>query len=111
LSTRWALAEGEVGGPNQSDSYVLLANPGEAAASVVLTVMREGGRAPLTSTQAVGPRSRLTVSLASLGLQSGERCGLVVSSTRPIAVERSMYWNAGGVFWSGGTNETAERLR
>ena len=27
-----------------------------------------------------------------------------------IVVERSIYWNAGGVVWAGGTNVTATRL-
>ena len=27
-----------------------------------------------------------------------------VTNSAPIAVERSMYWNADGRFWSGGTN-------
>jgi hypothetical protein len=27
-----------------------------------------------------------------------------------IAAERSMYWDAQGMFWSGGTNATATRL-
>ena len=29
----------------------------------------------------------------------------------PIVVERAMYWNGGGEFWGGGTNETGFRIR
>jgi hypothetical protein len=36
--------------------------------------------------------------------------GALIESTQPIVVERSMYWNAGGVFWAAGTNATATRL-
>jgi hypothetical protein len=27
-----------------------------------------------------------------------------VTNNMPILVERSMYWNANGVFWAGGSN-------
>ena len=30
-----------------------------------------------------------------------------VTAGSAIAVERSMYWNANGIFWSGGTNALA----
>jgi hypothetical protein len=36
--------------------------------------------------------------------------GAHIESTQPIAVERALYWNAGGVVWSAGTNATATRL-
>jgi hypothetical protein len=29
----------------------------------------------------------------------------------PIVVERAMYWDANGVHWSGGTNETGVKIR
>ena len=47
---------------------------------------------------------------ASVGLGSGERFGVVVESTQPIAVERSLYWNYQGALWSSGTNETGTPL-
>ncbi len=33
-----------------------------------------------------------------------------VLNFQPIAVEKAMYWNAGGAIWAGGTNVTATRL-
>ena len=33
-----------------------------------------------------------------------------VTNGVPIAVERSLYWNANGVFWAGGTNALATPL-
>ena len=33
--------------------------------------------------------------------------GTLIQSNVPIAVERSMYWNANGQTWSAGTNATA----
>jgi hypothetical protein len=111
LGTLWVLAEGEWGGPSRAESYVLVANPGAVAATVTLTALREYGRPPVTLTRTVGPLSRLTVSAGELGLGDYERLGWVVESTAPVAVERSMYWDAGGRRWSAGTNETGTLLR
>ena len=109
LRTRWGLAEGEVGGPDGASTYVLLANPGSTAATATLTFYRESG-APIVVTRGVPAGSRQTVAAASIGLGSGERFGVVVQSTQPIAVERSLYWNYQGGLWTSGTNETGTPL-
>ncbi len=109
LRTRWGLAEGEVGGADGASTYVLLANPGSAAATATLTFYRESGP-PLVVTRSVPAGSRQTVAAASVGLASGERFGVVVDSTQPIAVERSIYWNYQGALWTSGTNETGTPL-
>jgi len=109
LRARWGLAEGEVGGPDGAGTYVLLANPGSAAATATLTFYREAGD-PIVVTRTVPAGSRQTVAAASVGLGSGERFGVVVQSTQPIAVERSLYWNYQGALWSSGTNETGTPL-
>ena len=106
LGTRWALAEGEVGGEDGADTFVLLANPGGTTAEVTLTFLQTSG-APVAITRSVPPRSRVTVAASSLGLASGERFGVVIDSNQPIAVERSIYWNYLGAVWTSGTNETA----
>jgi hypothetical protein len=110
LATRWGLAEGEIGGPTQAMTYVLLANPGSVAADVTLTYYRENGQPALSTTRHVEPGSRVTADSTDVGLADGERFGVVVSSTQPIAVERSIYWNTGGIFWSSGSNETGTKL-
>jgi hypothetical protein len=53
------------------------------------------------------------VTAAQFAINSGDKFGIVVESTNgtPIVVERAMYWNGGGQFWGGGTNETGIRLR
>jgi hypothetical protein len=102
------LAEGEVRGTRDVESFVLLANPGGAAVTATLKVLREGGRPPIEHQVTLQPQSRLTVPLAGLGLLSGERCSVVVDATGPVAVERSMYWSAGNRYWSAGTNETGQ---
>ncbi len=109
LRTRWGLAEGEVGGPDGASTYVLLANPGSSAATATLTFYREAG-APIVVTRNVPAGSRQTVAASSVGLASGEQFGVVVQSTQPIAVERSIYWNYQGALWTSGTNETGTPL-
>jgi hypothetical protein len=109
LRTRWGLAEGEVGGPDAASTYVLLANPGSTAATATLTFYRAAG-SPIVVTRTVPAGSRQTVAAASIGLASGEMFGVVVDSTQPIAVERSIYWNYQGALWTSGTNETGTPL-
>jgi hypothetical protein len=109
LRTRWGLAEGEVGGPDGASTYVLLANPGSTAATATLTFYREAGQ-PIVVTRSVPAGSRQTVAASSVGLASGETFGVIVQSTQPIAVERSLYWNYRGALWTSGTNETGTAL-
>ena len=56
----WALAEGEVGGPEHVQTYVLVANTGDAGASVELSVFFEDG-GTRTHTFTAGPHSRNTI--------------------------------------------------
>jgi hypothetical protein len=109
LRTRWGLAEGEVGGADGASTYVLLANPGSSTATATVTFYREAG-SPIVVTRSVPAGSRQTVAAASVGLASGERFGVVVDSSQPIAVERSLYWNYQGALWTSGTNETGTPL-
>jgi hypothetical protein len=114
--TMWALAEGEFGGSRNFQSYVLMANPSNTDATVRMTLLREGDRPPLTLEFGVPANQRLTKSaqdFVPLGLTSGERFGVVVTSLNgaPIVVERAMYWDGGGEFWGAGTNETGFKLR
>ena len=41
--TRWALADGEAGGPLETQTYILIANTGSAAATVRVTLLLEDG--------------------------------------------------------------------
>lgn len=111
--TRWLLAEGEQGGSLAFETYVLLANPGNTAASVRVTLLRSDGQPPVSQVISVAANSRATVNAGQMGLSGGERFGVLVDSTNgvPIVVERAMYWNGGGQFWGGGTGETGVRLR
>jgi hypothetical protein len=111
--TRWLLAEGEQGGSLAFDTFVLLANPGAQDAVVRVTLLRAGGLPPLSVDRLVPANARATVNGREFGLGPAEQFGVLVDSTNgvPIVVERAMYWNGGGQFWGGGSNETGVRLR
>jgi hypothetical protein len=108
----WGLAEGRVGGPQDYQTYILLANPGNAASTVQMVFLREG-QTPVTKSFTVQPTSRFTVSTGPGSLVPelrNEQFGALIVSSEPIVVERAMYANAGGLTWSAGTNATATRL-
>ena len=109
---KWALAEGENGGPSGHESYVLVANPGDSAATIRVTLLPAEGTAAAPKLYTVSPRSRFTLGPRELA-DGGRQFGVLVESVNeaPIVVERSMYWNALNTLWSAGTNETGVRLR
>jgi autotransporter-associated beta strand protein len=103
---RWGLAEGRVGGPLAYETYILLTNATGSAADVTITFLRESG-APVVKTYNVPATSRFNVGVRSMVPElADESFGALIESTNGvnIAVERSLYWTANGVFWAGGTN-------
>ena len=123
--TAWAVAHGQTGGLDGARTYLLVASSasGPAADSVRVVLVRDSGP-PLERvfTDALLPNGRLTIDLgvAFPGVV-GEHVGVIVESMgqssagavtpMPIVVERAMYSDAGGVFWSAGSNLVATRLR
>jgi autotransporter-associated beta strand protein len=111
-ATRWGLAEGRIGAPRNFTTYILLANPTTTAANVTVTYLREAG-APVTKTYTVPPTSRFNIDVAGVVPElRDESFGARIEVTNgvPIAVERSLYWDANGIFWAGGTNALATPL-
>jgi hypothetical protein len=113
--TKWALADGEAGGTRNTQTYVLVANTSDQAASVQVTLLFEDGD---TAQQAftVGPHRRFNVDVGHLfPAASGRRFGTIVESVgpspAPLVVERAMYWDANGGVWAAGTNALATLLR
>ena len=107
---QWGLAEGRVGGQEGYQTYILLANTSTTDAEVTLTFLPEGTLpAPPPQTVTVTAQSRLNVRVEPLGGPDDPPTtfGALIQSNVPIAVERSMYWNANGQIWSAGTNATA----
>jgi autotransporter-associated beta strand protein len=108
--TRWGLAEGRAGGPENYQTYLLLANPGTTDAEATVLFLRESG-APLSKTIAVPAQTRVNLSVgADVPELANERFGAVITSDQLVVVERAMFWDANGQFWAAGTNATATRL-
>ncbi len=112
-ATRWALAEGEVGGARNTKTYVLVSNPSGSTATITVTMLSES-QGPETRTYSVGPNSRFNIALGESAYfpnATGRRVGLLVESTSvPIVVERAMYGDATGQQWAAGTNAVATKL-
>ena len=112
-ATRWGLAEGRVGGPRNFTTYILLANPTTNAAEVTVTFLREGGaRRSRRPTRCRRRAASTSTSRAPCPSCRDESFGARIEVTNgvPIAVERSLYWDANGIFWAGGTNALATPL-
>ena len=113
--TKWAVADGEQGGAEAAQTYLLIANTSPFAATLRVTVLLENGP-PLIREYTATANSRFNVPVGSdFSLPSGTRFGAVVESLGAtparIAVERAMYWNAGGQLWAAGSNLLATRLQ
>jgi autotransporter-associated beta strand protein len=105
-SLDWVLAEGRVGGPSAYTTYILLANPQTSAANVTVTFLPETG-APIVRTLTVNATSRFNIDVGGMVPELQNRsfgARVQVTNNRAIAVERSLYWNADGRFWAGGSN-------
>jgi hypothetical protein len=111
--TRWALAEGEAGGPNDAETYILIANTSAGEGSVHVQLLFDDGTSA-ERTITIPAKSRATVAGNSFTQAAHRRFGAIVESlgTTPaeIVVERAMYTNANGAFWAAGTNALATRL-
>jgi hypothetical protein len=111
--TRWGFAEGRVGGTASAQTYVLIANPGAQSAMITATFLRTDGTT-IVKTFDVAPESRFNIAVTGPGSSvselADESFGIVIDSTQPVAVERSLYMNAGGVTWASGTNASGTPL-
>jgi hypothetical protein len=111
---RWALAEGEVGGASQAQTYILIANTSAFAGQARVTVLLEGGGEAVRTYQ-LEPNSRTNVPVGSDFPEAvNKRFATLIESLggtpAQIVVERAMYTNVGGVTWAAGTNAAATCL-
>lgn len=110
LGTKWGMAEGRVGGARGYETFILLANTTDNTANVTITYLRTNGTT-VVKTYSVAPTSRFNVYVNDVVPElADEEFSAIIEATQPIAVERALYWNAGGVFWAAGTNAAAARL-
>lgn len=112
--TRWALAEGEVGGVDNLETYVLIANTSAADGRARVTLLFEDGSSSELEVILKG-NSRANVAVGVDFPESiGKRFGTLVESLgdMPVemVVERAMYSDAQGMRWAAGTNALATRL-
>jgi hypothetical protein len=108
----WALAEGEVGGPRDAETYILIANRGGADSAKVTLYFEDGSSVARVFALKASSRTNVAVGF-EFPEASGRRFGTVVEALGPdpqIVVERAMYSNAGGVTWAAGTNASGTKL-
>jgi hypothetical protein len=113
--TRWALAEGEVGGANGTETYILLANTSAFDGAADVTLYFEDGTTA-TKSFSLSANSRRNVAVAAeFPTAAGKRFGAIIVSTggtpAQVVVERAMYSNSGGTVWAAGSNSLATRLQ
>ena len=109
---RWGLAEGEVGGPRSTQTWILIANTSSYGGSALVTLIFEDGTtAEKTVPLAASSRTAIGVGVDPdfapyLGnvTQVPKRFGAIVESLggtpAQIVVERAMSSNADGVAWA-----------
>jgi hypothetical protein len=112
-ASHWGLAEGRVGGPQNHQTYILIADTGTSPGGSFVTVrfVREHG--PVVTKQFRLARfGRLTIDVGSAQVPeiTEGAFGAEIISSAPVQVERSMYFDSGGEVWAAGTNATATRL-
>jgi len=112
--TRWAVAEGEVGGARNVQTYLTIGNTSAAPAVIRVTVMFEDGpNAARTFTVAAGSRFNVDIG-AEFPAAAGRRFGAVIESVgapaAQIVVERATYSDAGAVRWAAGASARATLL-
>lgn len=100
----WLLTEGATG--SYFDTFVLVANPGDADANVTMTYLPAAG-SPIVKTHAVAAHQRLTVNIAEEDpALASAAVGAHIAADQPIVVERSVYWPHGN--WYEAHNSAAE---
>ena len=111
---KWGVANGEVGGPQGIETYVLIANTSGVAGQVNVNVILEDGRW-MGRIYQVPASSRFNVPVGQdFPDVAGRRFSIVVEAGDlvpvDLVVESAMYWNANGILWAAGTNAPATRL-
>jgi hypothetical protein len=114
---KWGLADGENGGPRNTQTFILIANTSAQAASVEVKLIFEDGSTAVR-TYAIGANSRFNVAVANdFPTSRNRRFGAVVESMpsgnarAQIVVERSIYSDSGGVVFAAGANAPGTKLR
>jgi uncharacterized repeat protein (TIGR01451 family) len=113
--TAWAIAEGEVGGADVAETYVLVANTSAFAGSIRVRALADDGTT-VTRTFPIAASTRFNINIRDAFPEMvGKKFGTVIESLgdvpAQITAEVSVYLSADGVTWSAGSNAPATRLR
>ena len=100
---RWAVADLEIGGPNQAESFVLIYGGGAA------TVYFDDGSAPVACGGSSGGRFTLYVN-ACIGVAGKRFVSVVVDGNANTVVERATYYNGSGEAFGAGGGAVATRI-
>jgi len=118
-AARWALAGGFIDQRPDTETYLLIANPGATAANVTIDVGSNGispdssepDRLACRVTVLVPALGRYTTGLKGLCPALGSHvsfpmrvAGTIESDGPPIVVERSTYWSTADQFWAAGAS-------
>lgn len=112
-AARWALADGETGGPRSVETYILIANRGPADTAHVTLFYEDGGQDSQVFPLAATSRTNVAVGF-DFPHSAGRRFGAIIetgSGNPQIVVERAMYSNANGFVWAAGTNAVATKIQ
>ncbi len=103
---QWITAAGYAGGPNNAETYILIANTDTVPVDAVVFVYFETGAETLSTFLTLPPQSRTSVPIGATFPQAlGRRFSIQVAgggSPGPLVVERATYESPGGVTWAAG---------
>lgn len=107
---RWGLADGRIGTGRNYQTFILLANPNAFTAEVQVRFLMPG--VTVTQTYTLAPFSRFNIWANEdvPGLTGAFSADVQVLNFQPIAVEKAVYWDAGGETFAAGTNVSGTRL-
>jgi glucose/arabinose dehydrogenase len=117
--TVWAIAGGQMGGANATQTFVLIANTSAFDGSARVTVLREGA-APLVKVVDLLANSRNNVNIGDYPefapVVANSRFGVLIESLgatpAQIVVERATYSNdSNGTVWAAGSNSLASKIQ
>jgi hypothetical protein len=100
---RWAVADLELGGPDDANSFVLIYGGGSA------TVYFDDGTAPMACGSSAGGRFTLHVNSCP-GVAGKRFVSVIVDGNANTVVERATYFNTGGQLFGAGGAALASRI-
>jgi hypothetical protein len=113
--TRWAVASGAAGGTLAEQTFVLIANQGNAAGRVRVTMVLDDGTSRVQELP-IAATARMTLEIGTVFPDAVNHAFSVIvesigSAPVPIVVEGSRYASPGGQLWGAGASALGTRLQ